>query len=710
MDSHARSGIFTRIATIFTIAGAGLLAPIPPSAEAAELALKRVMLSSAGMGYFEYTAAVDGNDELALNVPLDQVDDVLKSAVILDSRGGAGTVRMPGREPLKQIFRDLPFDQSALNSPAAILNALQGAEIRVGGARAVQGRLLRAVRETVRLPDGQGTTSRHRVSVMTKQGIRQFILENAESVSFASPALQAQVDAALKAIAAHRARDRRDIRISVRGAGPGEVTVGYVISVPLWKSAYRVTLPQQGADAPAHFMGWAVVDNVSGRDWKDVELTLVSGNPVTFRQALYAAYFVNRPNVPVEVVGRILPRVDEGTVGAAKVARAPAADDRAESRTPPRTAKLRQAFRQNRRSQIAGALSAAPPPMVAQEAAPARPSGRSVAVPTAAAAEQAATQVVFRLPQKVSAASGQSLMVPIIDRRLTMEQLSLYQPATHRLHPLATIRLANDDKTGLPPGILTLYERGAAGASRYVGDARLGVLPAGEKRMVSYALDQRTRIDRETKSTKRIARGKISRGVLELTVVDEQTTTYRVKAPAREDRRVMIEHPRRAGWELRGPAKDGAELTPAHYRIARDLKAGSETRIDISLERERLERIQLINLSEAAIIGYAKSGELDPKIRESFEKMAELRQAIDKAERTLKDLDADRKRIFQEQGRIRNNMNRIRRGSDLYQRYVAKLNDQETKLEQIDTRTDKARTTAQRARDALGEYVASLAL
>ena len=32
-----------------------------------------------------------------------------------------------------------------------------------------------------------------------------------------------------------------------------------------------------------------------------------SGSPVTFRQALYEAYYVARPEVPVEVFGRVLP-------------------------------------------------------------------------------------------------------------------------------------------------------------------------------------------------------------------------------------------------------------------------------------------------------------------------------------------------------------------------------------------------------------------
>src|SRR4029077_17652583 len=44
------------------------------------------------------------------------------------------------------------------------------------------------------------------------------------------------------------------------------------------------------------------------------ELTLLSGNPVSFRQAIYEAYYVARPEVPVEVAGRVLPKPDSGVL------------------------------------------------------------------------------------------------------------------------------------------------------------------------------------------------------------------------------------------------------------------------------------------------------------------------------------------------------------------------------------------------------------
>src|ERR1700746_3246685 len=121
---------------------AALLAVVGP-VNAADLSLERIMLSGGGVGYFEYEAPVDGNTTLNLDVPLDQVDDILKSLVVYDDSGTSGEITLPGREPLTQIFVDLPFDRSALDSAPALLNALQGAEVRVTGARPMKGRLLR---------------------------------------------------------------------------------------------------------------------------------------------------------------------------------------------------------------------------------------------------------------------------------------------------------------------------------------------------------------------------------------------------------------------------------------------------------------------------------------------------------------------------------------------------------------------------------------
>ena len=102
-------------------------------ATAADLSLKRVMLSSAGVGYFEYEADVDGAATLGLDVPLDQVDDLLTSLVVFDSTGAVGTIELPGRDNTRAEFGNVPFGPDALRSSVDYLNSLQGVEIACRG-------------------------------------------------------------------------------------------------------------------------------------------------------------------------------------------------------------------------------------------------------------------------------------------------------------------------------------------------------------------------------------------------------------------------------------------------------------------------------------------------------------------------------------------------------------------------------------------------
>ena len=173
----------------------GLFA-LPTMAHAQELALKRVMLSSGGLGYFEYEATVDGDATLKLTVSLQQVDDVLKSLVVYDDKGGVGGLSLPGREPLANTFKDLPFDQDSLASPADLLATLKGAEVSVGGGRSMTGRIVSVQEDTVALNEGKTTFKRTRVTLLTDRGLQQFILEDAENLQFTDAGLRDKVGAA----------------------------------------------------------------------------------------------------------------------------------------------------------------------------------------------------------------------------------------------------------------------------------------------------------------------------------------------------------------------------------------------------------------------------------------------------------------------------------------------------------------------------------
>ncbi|XYH92763.1 DUF4139 domain-containing protein [Sorangium sp. So ce1128] len=643
-----------------------------PGAAADALPLRRVVLSTGGVGYFEHEARVRGDAELALEVRLDQVDDVLKSLVIYDDRGAAGKITLPGREPLRDLFRELPFDEGALESEAALLNALRGAEVRTRGLQGViAGRIVAVTAAQVGVPGG-GTEARHRLALMSDGALKQVVLEELEGVEFVEERLRQQVGAALLGLASRRERNRRELVVRAAGEGERLVRVAYVVEVPLWKTSYRLTVPEDPRKATGALSGWAVVENQSGGDWDNVDFTLVSGDPVTFRQALYEIYYVARPEVPVDVAERVLPRLDEGA--AALVARAA------------RLARHR-----------AGAAAEA-------VAAPAAPADKGEPE-----SEEAATQVVFHFPAPLTLASGQTALLPIVEREMPAERLWLYQPEASARSPLASVRLRNDGDTSLPPGAMTVYERSDRGVVTYVGDARLAPLPPGESRVVSFAVDRKVRIDREERAEETLSRARIQGGVLEMVRTARRVTDYTIVGAAREPRVVLIEHPRAAGWELAEP-REGVEATRDRYRIRREVAAGETARVTVALEQPVSHTVALTGLSGEQIEVYLSSREIPEALRAVFARLAELRAAIADRQRALSALESDIATLRAEQERVRQNLKVVPAGSALQERYLKALSDQEDRIAAASAKLPGAREAVASAERALADYVRGLSL
>lgn len=674
---------------VLTVFAIGAVAASPASAASApELALKRVVVSTGGVAYYEHEAVVEGDAELTLDVRLDQVDDVLKSLVVFDAQGGVGAVRLAGREPMAEVFRDLPFAEADLGSLSGLLASLKGVEIEVAGPQTTRGRVLSVVEEATR-GEGGTETVRHRVSIAAADGIHQFVLEDAKGVRFVDAGLAAQVDGALAATARYRVADRRALAISMRGKAKRGVRVGYVVAAPIWKTAYRLTVTE--GQAKGALQGWAVLENRSGHDWAGVELTLVSGNPVTFRQALYESYYVDRPEVPVDVAGHVLPGVDTGAMNKSATA-ARAADF---SLAPPSPSRMMRSLMPEAMAESApmgaGFPEPAPPPAAAAERAE---------------ASEAATQVLFRMPGPVSVAAGHSLAVPIVDRAVPASRVDLFDSKTHRLHPLAAVRLVNDGGVSLPAGVLTVYERATgSGAVAFVGDARVGLLPAGEERFASFALDAKVRVDRSGNDERTVRRTSVAKGVLRIVSLLRSTTDYRFAGASAP---IVIEHPRRDGWRLAAPDAATVKETPRGYRVTATPAADGSGVVTVVLERTTEETVGLLTVSSDQFLGFSKDGALSEAARTAFAEAAKLKRAVEDLERAIDELRVEREAIVEDQERVRENLGAAPEGSDLQDRYQKKLAAQEDRLEANEREAAGLKEGHAKARDVLAAYIEGL--
>ncbi|MFY7778656.1 MAG: DUF4139 domain-containing protein, partial [Elstera sp.] len=263
---------------------------------AVEPQVTAVLLTQAGVATVEQEAKVKGDDTLDLTVPFSQVDDVLKSLIVLDPAGAVQRVTLAGSSD-DSALADLPVPPEALTSTSALLQALVGQLIEIDNTlRSQKGRLMAVIeREEAQGKDRPEPVRRLILSLLTETGLTETVLEPGATVRLTDKALQARLDRALASLAEGRDRSARTLAISLAGQGERVAKLAYVVAAPVWKATYRLDLSPDGKTA--RLQGWAVLENRTGKDWKNIRLTLSSGQPVTFRQPLYASTWVDRPEI-----------------------------------------------------------------------------------------------------------------------------------------------------------------------------------------------------------------------------------------------------------------------------------------------------------------------------------------------------------------------------------------------------------------------------
>jgi len=304
--AHAQKGVAPKTAVKTT----------PPAPEEFNrLPVQRVVLYKNGVGYFEHSARVRGKQELNIDFTTSQLNDVLKSLTVVDlGDGRISSVRYNSIAPLSERLKGLRLPFGEQIDRDNFLVALRGARVEVhSGSATASGKLLSVDKTKKQTVKGDVIESTE-ISIITEGGeMRNFELGPGTSVRLADRDLNDEVGRYLNLVSSSRSRDLRRMTISATGTGEREVFVSYVSEVPVWKSTYRIILPERTAAKP-RLQGWAIVDNTIGEDWKNIHLTLVAGAPQSFIQEISQPFYTRRPVVPLPESVQLTPQSHEATL------------------------------------------------------------------------------------------------------------------------------------------------------------------------------------------------------------------------------------------------------------------------------------------------------------------------------------------------------------------------------------------------------------
>lgn len=662
-----------------------------------DLPVRAVTLFSSGVGYFEHAGTVDGDADTQLRFKADQIDDLLKSLVLQDLDGGTvAAVTYPSSEPLARQLGSFQIDLGGDTSLVGLLGQLRGAKLtlRTGDVDPIEGTVVSVDTRTVAEGDGGGggaTVEKAFVTLFTGGGLKSVPIDSVVDFEIEDARLRQEMARALEALAKARDKDKKAVGFNFSGEGERRVRLGYVVESPVWKTSYRLLLGDTAED-DTNLQGWAIVENQTDNDWQNVQLSLVSGRPISFEMELSQPLYVQRPTVEIPRYASLTPKAYADGV------EQELNDEMAEAA--PAAPALRRAARGQGGGGFGGGGGAggAPTAGYAAEAMDMYSSVQSVASATDLGELFEYTISSVSLPRQSSA------MIPVVTDEVSAEKVSLYDPQQLSDHPLNAVILDNTTGKHLLAGPVTVFEAGG-----YAGDSQVRDTPPGEKRLLTYGIDLKidARIEPGQTRTELIT-GSISRGVLTLKRRIRTAYTYVFDNETDAARTVVVEHAYDRGYDLID--------TPEPYETTdqvRRFKVSAEpgvTRFTVTSETITDERRQLVqqNISADELIALSRGEALPVEVREALAKAAELRRAVDQSAERLAATTRELESIAQEQQRLRQNMETVDSSSSYYKRLLTKLDEQETRIEQLQSTEADLRAELERRQSEYRDYLAKL--
>jgi len=653
------------------------------------LPLEKVVLFTSGVGYFEHRGYIEGDTSLEVAFGIEEMSDILKSLVLQDFDGGTvQAVKYQPPESLRRKLRDFSFDLDENTSLYEVLKQARGEQVEVqfGDSPPITGRIL-GVETTA---GGDTESPKKQISLYSEGNIKRFFLGEIDNIRFSDPVLQKELQEILTVLAGARRTEQRSFTLNFTGEGRREVMVGYIREMPSWKTTYRLVL---GENEPPLLQGWAIAENTTNCNWNEVELKLVAGRPISFRMDLYSPMFVARPKLMPPVHKSAQPPLyEEGY-----------SDSLAKKEAP---------------EPSSSRLLAAPYTMNRSEAPESGRGGgdesySSGIAPAASGAEQGSF-FAYTIDNPVSIAKRSSALVPLVQQSVEAEALSVFgtQGTASALaggsreaqRPLKSLHIDNTTGLHLMGGPITLFEQGM-----YAGDARFDdIVPKG-KRLISYAEDLETQVVKEQGSLpEQVVNLSIKNGVFSYIRTQRRTTSYRLINRSDETRTIMVQHPKRDGWNLVKP-EDAEEESSHFYRFSRDTEAGEENKVlEVVEEYPQQRSTRISNLDSGEISFYLQNITMTEKLRSALSRIQSLQQQINQLTQQKSAVQSRIDAIFNTQKRIRSNMEQLERDSRLYRQYVARLTEQEEDLEKLNNQISSVSDEISSTQKELSEFISTL--
>jgi hypothetical protein len=327
-------------------------------------------------------------------------------------------------------------------------------------------------------------------------------------------------------------------------------------------------------------------------------------------------------------------------------------------------------------------------------------------VETAAVTQDLGDLFEYKLKEPISIARNRSAMVPIVQSPINAEKVSVWNDRVSAASPQRALWLNNTTGVTLDGGSFNVLEQ-----DTFAGEGIFDNIRPNERRLVSYAVDLAIHASsRNSAERQRVTRVRVNKGVLiqESDMLESKTYTFRNEDTAA--RTVIVEHPVRTGYSLRGDVKP--EETTAQWMRFR-LEVGAKQTATLKVEEARpLEAsFQISQLNRDQVALFVKERSISPAVEEALRGVFSQRNAVDSLESQHEAREDEIHKIYDDQQRIRENLKALTDSANekaLVQRYTKQLDEQENRLDRLRQESAQLQSQIDAANETLEKTIQSL--
>jgi len=312
----------------------------------------------------------------------------------------------------------------------------------------------------------------------------------------------------------------------------------------------------------------------------------------------------------------------------------------------------------------------------------------------------------YKLKEPITIRKNRSALVPIVQSGIGAEKVSVWNEQSGLRRPLRALWLTNSTGLTLDGGTFSVLEE-----ETFAGEGVFEPIRPAEKRLVSYAADLAVNASsRNNSEQQRVVRCRVSEGMMvhESEVREKKTYTFRNEDSSR--RIVIVEHPARAGYELRSETAP-VESTAGWMRFRLPVEPKQTASLVIEEARPIEASYTISNITGDQIGVFLKQKSINKVVEDALRRVLAQQGVIHEIESQKSAREDETSKIFDDQQRLRENMKALKGSAEekaLLQRYTQQLNAQESRLEALKKESKQLEDQADAAQAELDRIVREL--